>query len=156
MYKHIMVPLDGSKLAECVLPHLQSITKSCESGKVTFIRIVVPLHLHEGLEDRIPVEERRKIEGDSVKVAKEYLENVIKKTNLPNITAKSAVSQGQVNEKLLEFAEGNAVDLIMFSTHGRSGINRWVWGSTADKLLRSVCVPVIMVRAPGCGLISNS
>ena len=44
----------------------------------------------------------------------------------------------------------NEVDLIAISTHGRSGISRWVWGSVADRVLRSACVPVLMVRAPGC------
>jgi len=42
------------------------------------------------------------------------------------------------------------VDLIVIATHGRSGVSRWVWGSVADRILRSACVPVLMVRAPGC------
>jgi nucleotide-binding universal stress UspA family protein len=42
------------------------------------------------------------------------------------------------------------VDLIIIATHGRSGVSRWVWGSVADRILRSSCVPVLMVRAPGC------
>ena len=39
---------------------------------------------------------------------------------------------------------------LVIATHGRSGVSRWVWGSVADRILRSACVPVLMVRAPGC------
>jgi nucleotide-binding universal stress UspA family protein len=44
----------------------------------------------------------------------------------------------------------NDFDLIIIATHGRSGVSRWVWGSVAERILRSACVPVLMVRAPGC------
>lgn len=150
MYKHIMVPLDGSKLAECVLPHVESIAKTCETGKLTFIRVVTPLRLYEGAESRIPAEERQRLEDDSVEVAKKYLEQMVKKNRYNNLTAQSAILFGNVNEQLVDFANKNDVDLIVISTHGRSGPSRWVWGSVADRILRSSCVPVLMVRAPGC------
>jgi len=57
---------------------------------------------------------------------------------------------GRVVEELANFAEKNQIDLIIIATHGRSGVSRWVWGSVADRILRSSCVPVLMVRAPGC------
>ena len=51
---------------------------------------------------------------------------------------------------IAEYATKNEIDLIVIATHGRSGVSRWVWGSVADRILRSACVPVMMVRAPGC------
>ncbi len=150
MYKHIMVPLDGSKLAECVLPHVESIAMTCDAGKLTFVRVVTPFHLYEGGESRIPVEERRRLEKDSMEVARKYLDGMLRKTKYAKLTPQSAVLFGNVNEQLVDFADKNDVDLIIISTHGRSGPSRWVWGSVADRILRSACVPVLMVRAPGC------
>ena len=51
---------------------------------------------------------------------------------------------------LADYATKNQVDLIVIATHGRSGVSKWVWGSVADRTLRSACIPVLMVRAPGC------
>lgn len=150
MYQHVMVPLDGSKLAECVLPHVTAIAKTCEAGKITFVRVVTPLHLYEGSEHSIPAKERQRLEADSIEVAKKYLDQVIKQAKHDNVTAESVVLFGNINEQLVDFADKNGVDLIIIATHGRSGPSRWVWGSVADRILRSACVPVLMVRAPGC------
>jgi len=60
------------------------------------------------------------------------------------------VITGTVAENLADYAAKKAIDLIVIATHGRSGVSRWVWGSVADRILRSSCTPVLMVRAPGC------
>ena len=60
------------------------------------------------------------------------------------------VLEGNPAHTLAEYAEKNQFDLLVIATHGRSGVSRWVWGSVADRILRSACVPVLMVRAPGC------
>ena len=57
---------------------------------------------------------------------------------------------GKAAESLTEYTEKNGVDLIIMATHGRSGVSRWVWGSIADKVMRSSCVPVLLIRARGC------
>jgi nucleotide-binding universal stress UspA family protein len=58
--------------------------------------------------------------------------------------------EGSVTPTLSQWAEDNKVDLIVIASHGRSGISRWVYGSVADRLLRSSCAPILMIRAPGC------
>ena len=58
MYQHILVPLDGSELAECVLPHVKAISLGCAVVKVTLIRGVAQLHIRGGLESHISPEER--------------------------------------------------------------------------------------------------
>jgi nucleotide-binding universal stress UspA family protein len=55
-----------------------------------------------------------------------------------------------VAEDLADYAKKSGSDLIVVATHGRSGPSKWVWGSVAERILRSSCVPVLMVRAPGC------
>ncbi len=66
------------------------------------------------------------------------------------VNAKTAVIYGKAAEALSNFATENRTDLVVIATHGRSGISRWAWGSIADRLVRSVCAPVLIVRAPGC------
>jgi nucleotide-binding universal stress UspA family protein len=63
---------------------------------------------------------------------------------------KTEVVMGKAAESIAEYAEKRGVDLIAIATHGRSGVSHWVYGSAADKVMRSACVPVMMVRAPGC------
>ena len=74
----------------------------------------------------------------------------MQKTALEGAVLSYEVLEGDVAETLANWAENNGVDLIIIASHGRSGVGRWVMGSVADRLLRSVCVPVMMIRAPGC------
>ncbi len=150
MYQHIMVPLDGSELAECVLPHARAIALGCAVVKVTLIRVVEPLHIRDGLETRIPPEERERIEERSMDRARDYLEQIVKSLKETGIAAQSEVLHGHVVDKLIDYANMNEVDLIIVSTHGRSGVSRWAWGSVTDRILHAACVPVEMIRAPGC------
>ena len=57
---------------------------------------------------------------------------------------------GRAADRLVDFSEKNDIDLIVMASHGRSGVSRWAYGSVADKVFRASCVPVLMVRAPGC------
>ena len=150
MYQHVMVPLDGSELAECVLPHARAIALGCAVAKVTLVRVVEPLHIRGGLETRISPEEKERLEKRSMDLARDYLERVVKSLKETGIAAQSEVLYGHIVDKLIDYADMNEVDLIIISTHGRSGVSRWVWGSVTDRILRAACVPVTMIRAPGC------
>ncbi len=147
MYKNILVPLDGSELAEQVLPHVRTIATGCSVGKVTLVRVVPPLHLYGGVESRFSPEEKQEIENESIRVAREYLAGVTGQLTGGEITVEAAVLSGDVVEQLIDYASRNEVDLIVIATHGRSGVSRWAWGSVADRILRSAKVPVLMVRA---------
>lgn len=149
MYQHIMVPLDGSELAECVLPHVAAIATSCSVARVTLVRVVEPLRLHGGIETGISPEERHRLEADSMEVATSYLEERARQLADKGVTAGPEVLFGQVLEQLVDFVVKNGVDLIIVATHGRSGVSRMFLGSVADRLLRAAPVPVLMVRVPG-------
>ncbi|MFC1968513.1 universal stress protein [Chloroflexota bacterium] len=163
MYQNILVPLDGSELAECTLPHVESIAKGCQVNNVTLIQVVEPasweslampipasitLHntpptnagLAEGLE-RMELESKAQAEG--------YLQRVAGRLAYDG-EVKIEVMVGKVVESITEYASSINADLIIIATHGRSGASRWIWGSVADRILRSACVPVLMVRGPGC------
>jgi nucleotide-binding universal stress UspA family protein len=161
MYKKILIPLDGSELAECVLPHVEAISKSCSLGEAIFARVVEPFYLPTGIKGNTAVfqgtwevieKQKKDYEANAKTDAKKYLDAIGKRLNLGDLTPKSVLLAGKPADALVDYAAKNGVDLIILSTHGRSGISRWYWGSVAEKILRSACVPVMMVRAPGCGL----
>jgi len=157
MYQRIMVPLDGSELAECVLPHVESIAKGCSAPNVVFVRVVEPVHLpitaasYGGPaftgEDAVKV--RKELDERNKTAAQEYLGDIIRRSNYDGTALQAEVIMGKPADSLAEYAEKKEVDLIVMATHGRSGISRWVWGSVADKILHAACVPVLIVRAPG-------
>ena len=102
MYQHIMVPLDGSKLAECVLPHVEAITGGCKVGKVTLARVVVPLHFYAGLESRLSSEERQHLEAKAAEDARIYLEEIVGQLKNKGIVARFEVLQGRPASKLID------------------------------------------------------
>jgi nucleotide-binding universal stress UspA family protein len=150
MYQKIMVPLDGSELAECVLPHVEVIAMGCEVKDVIFVRAVEPLQLRSGSEWLPTPEEQQRIESSHRSGAQDYLNQLVGRLKCGSANLQTEVIMGKVAEGLGNYAEKSGVDLIIIATHGRSGVSRWVWGSVADRILRSACVPVLMVRAPGC------
>jgi nucleotide-binding universal stress UspA family protein len=152
MYKKIMVPLDGSKLAECVFPHLETIIKGCESPEVIVVQAVEPLSVPYGREvlQFTSLEQVKAFETHQKVEAEKYLKEVVARLKKTGVNARADVIYGKAGESLSDYATKNDVDLVIIATHGRSGISRWVWGSVADRLVRSVCVPVLMVRAPAC------
>ena len=152
MYKRIMVPLDGSDLAECVLPHLETIIKGCESPEVIVVQAVEPISIPYGREasQLTSLEQVKAFETHQKVEAEKYLKEIIARLGKTGVNAKADIIYGKAGEALSDYATKNNVDLVIIATHGRSGISRWVWGSVADRLIRSVCVPVLMVRAPGC------
>ena len=154
MYRKIMVPLDGSQLAECALPHVEAITTGCKTANVVFVRVVEPIQLPARLpaqgEFGFQDKDRRQIDEQRKKTAEAYLEKTIQKAALGETVPVYEVLEGSVAETLATWAEQNDVDLVIIASHGRSGVSRWVMGSVADRILRSVCVPVMMIRAPGC------
>jgi len=151
MYKKVLVPLDGSKLAECVLPHLETIAAGCNVQNIYFLRVVKPFYpVSDYMGDSISSVDVVSINKDAVTAAESYLKQVTDKIKYTDIEVHREVIRGNEAESIADYAKNNEMDLIIIATHGRSGVSRWVWGSVADRVLRSSCVPVLMVRAPGC------
>jgi nucleotide-binding universal stress UspA family protein len=149
MYQKILVPVDGSKLAECVLPHVESIAKVSGVENVVFLRVVEPFHV-PGEYYALSAENIERIDSEQRVEAENYLKKLVKQTRYDGVNVQSKVITGKAADSIAEYAAKNGVDLIIIATHGRSGVSRWVWGSVADRVLRSACVPILMVRAPGC------
>lgn len=151
MYTNIMVPLDGSELAECVFPHLETITKGCGVSNVLLVRAVEPFFVPEYVyASVVSAISPKEVDAENRVLAKKYLDGVVSRLSLNGAQIKAEVFMGKPSEVITDYAAKNKVDLIIIATHGRSGVSRWVWGSVADKVLRNSCAPVLMIRAPGC------
>ena len=154
------MPLDGLELAECVLPHVESIAKGGSVQEVVFFRVVEtlqwvvePPYMSSGMDESISFmegEDIRLIDSKNMTAAENYLNQLVTRIQYEGVAIQSEVVMGRAAESITECSAKNEVDLIIIATHGRSGVSRWVWGSVADRVLRSTCVPVLMIRAPGC------
>jgi len=156
MYKKIMVPLDGSELAECVIPHVKEFIKGCRVVSIALVRVIesVPTRFSEitpmgGESLNKLVEGNRKIERERKASAADYLNKLAEGLKREGVEIITTVLTGDVADNLADYADTQGVDLILIATHGRSGISRWIRGSVADRVLRFARVPVLMVRAPG-------
>ena len=153
MYQNIMVPLDGSKLAECVLPYVEKLATCCGTKQVILASVTERIPGYRAIEDYSqPLEERLVSEavGKKEKQAQRYLGRIAKTLEAKGIKVLTEVLLGNPAEEIALYATNQKCDLIIMASHGRSGPSRWAHGSVADKVFRASCVPILMVRAPGC------
>lgn len=142
MYKKVLVPLDGSKLAEQILPHVKTIIKAT-GGSAILVR-AVPVHAEFLLE--APGETKKWIEGAIARAGK-YLEGVARGLEKAGAKTKVEVLQGEPAAQILTSAEKENVDLIAMMSHGETGLSAFEQGSVAEKILKHSPRPVLMVRA---------
>ena len=148
-----MVTLDGSKLAECVLPHVEELAVGGMGEEVILVSVTERIQGYRAVSDYSqPLGERLVPEavGKKEKQAQRYLSKVAKGLEARGIKVQTEVLLGNPAEEIAFYAENKGCDLIVMASHGRSGPSRWAHGSVADKVFRASCVPVLMVRAPGC------
>jgi nucleotide-binding universal stress UspA family protein len=149
-YKYIVVPLDGSELAECVLPHLEAVTSNTKVSTVELVRVVQPLEMHYKAALPLDAKQEKQMNAAAIKEAEDYLQKVRAKLDTSQMTVTTKVLTGHVAETLASYLEKSGADLLLIATHGRSGLSRWVMGSTAQRVVEISCVPVLMVRPPTC------
>ena len=152
MYRKILAPLDGSELSECTLGHLMEVAKGCQVPEVVLLYVVEPYHQGE-MHYRhryLSEEDIRKRDVEEEAYGKEYLARVAEKVKKDGLSVKTAMAYGIPAEEIINYAEKNEVDLIIMSTHGRSGITRWALGSVADKVIRHSITPVLIAAPRSC------
>ena len=137
MYKAILVPLDGSKLAEAILPEIEKVA-SCMRARIILLR-VCRAHVFPGKD---PTE----AEVEVVRNAEKYLATIVADLNAKGFDVELHVRYGDVAEEILNHSKRNEIDLISMSTHGRSGLGRWLLGSVAEKIVRHCEKPVLLLR----------
>jgi nucleotide-binding universal stress UspA family protein len=160
MYKRILAPLDGSKLGECSLEHVKEVANGCHVSEVVLLTVIQPelFSIDYGSQSQIE-EEIREIEEAQKRArqkAEQYLKKASEKLKKHGIAVKSVVIQPEVlqsaAEIILDYSNNNNIDLIIMSSHGRSGITKWAFGSVAERVVRHSRTPVLTIVPAGCRL----
>jgi len=141
MYKRILLPLDGSALAEQALPHAIIQAERCQA-ELVLLKVLEPLQIHGLVKPSIEW-----VEENTTTLAREYLERIAAKVKADGIPVQVTTIKGHTPVEIVRFAEANEVDLIVMCTRGHSGFSRWLLGSVADRVVRGASVPVLLVRA---------
>ena len=153
MYKKILVPLDGSKLAESVLPHVESLARCSPGAEVMLVSVTERVTGFRVVDDYSePSGERLAPEavGKQERAARKYLGRIAKDLEAKGMKVLTEVLLGKPAEEITLFATNEGCDLIVMASHGRSGPSRWAHGSVAEKVFRANCAPLLMVKVPGC------
>jgi nucleotide-binding universal stress UspA family protein len=129
--QRFLVPLDGSDLAEAVLPVAAELVRRL-GGEIVLFRAFIP----EAKSERLTAWE-----------AREYLEHRKQVLTEQGVAVGIASQRGEAAEEIIGYAGAHGVDAILMSTHGRGGIARWALGSVADRVLRAAPAPVLLRRA---------
>ncbi len=145
---NILVPLDGSKQSEVVLPHIKNLASKLKSKVILLHVIVQPYHVYAGTEGVVEVpytkEELKMKKAD----AKNYLERVGRSFMGKGIRTSTQIKVGEAAEEIIKLAKESSIDIVAMSTHGRSGFSRWEHGSVADKVLHAGSTPLLLLREP--------
>lgn len=146
--KKILVPLDGSREGEAVIPHIAWLASGLGAEVVLFQALAGGYHTitAKGYEYAIYAEQQ--IASDKA-FAKDYLSDVGKQLKEKGIKLGAEVRLGHAAEEIIEFTDEVNADMVAMSTHGRSGVGRWVLGSVAEKVLHEGNKPLLLVRSPG-------
>jgi nucleotide-binding universal stress UspA family protein len=138
MFERLVVPLDGSELADAVLAQVRRILFHKDAELILVRAISVP----------------PSVEGDAVELpsilqaqAAKYLEGIAGDLSAQGARVRTVTRQGNPADVILDVAAEERASLIAMSTHGRSGLSRWTLGSVAEKVLRASRVPVLAVRS---------
>jgi nucleotide-binding universal stress UspA family protein len=144
MYQRILVPLDGSHLAEQVLAWVEILAKGMQS-RVELLRVIEPPP--PGLSDSVHGIYPHRVSASIGSHAQNYLESLAIPLRQNGLSVSSAVQEGNPAPAIASEAAKEPDTLIAMTTHGRSGIGRWLLGSVTDKVLRATTNPLLLVRA---------
>ncbi|GAJ08450.1 unnamed protein product, partial [marine sediment metagenome] len=149
--KTILVPLDGSKLAETALPYIEALVKQLgpEQVKVTLLRICQPQAVRSGYSPVISLGWEKQAARDMFQcklVARSYLGDIEKRLRAAGIRACAVVVTGEPDDKIIEYTQQKGTSLVAMTIHGRSGISRWAYGSVAERVMLEAPTPIFLVR----------
>jgi nucleotide-binding universal stress UspA family protein len=143
LINRILVPLDGSAAAEAVLPFVTKIAQATGSD-VLLVSAVTPIAVWDEAHAAVKWEAEEGQAGDYLQARRNELAHI-------GLTVQSRVVFGAAAEAILRIAMGDRADLIAITTHGRSGLARWVLGSVTAKLVHATNTPILVVRPPADG-----
>ncbi len=137
MLKRIVVPLDGSALAEAILPQVMEFARTL--GAELLVLRVAFAHVFPGVD-------ATKEEVETVRQAEEYVGGVAAQLADAGLAVRTSVRYGKPAVEIVSHVVDNHADFVAMSTHGRSGLSRLVMGSVAEAVVRNAGVPVLLVH----------
>ena len=141
MFKSILVPLDGSPLAECVLPHAVAMARPF-GALITLVHVCEPRRADEAVRPMNAVDwSIRTTEAEA------YLDKTANRLQAAGLDVRWQRLEGQAAEQILAFARQHQVDLIVVSSHGRSGLTGWNVSSVVQKIISRARLSVLVIRA---------
>ena len=151
MYQKVLVPLDGSDLAECTLLHVESLIKRGFAGEVTLLNLVkVDIPWAEAYDKRQPIDlvGTRKL---LFAASRKYLAKVASQLRSKGIKVKTkALEVNRPAYAIMEYAQKKGMDLIVMATHGHTGFKKLIPGNVAFGVLHESNVPVLLIRPESC------
>jgi nucleotide-binding universal stress UspA family protein len=142
VYKRILVPLDGSPLAEIALPYAEELATHLGS-EITLINVMGASENQDKPEHRVYISKMTALTEQNIKKSPDSTREKVKVTS----AIIGAPGLRHPAEEIVEYAVKENISLIIIATHGRTGISRWALGSTANKVARASKCPVLLIRA---------
>jgi nucleotide-binding universal stress UspA family protein len=143
LYRKILVPLDGSKTAQGVLPHAKALAYS-EGAEIILLNVAANPALEFAFSD--PSIAAKSI-AEQEEQGKNYIKGIESQLKSAGFKVSTLLREGAAADVILKVAEEMQVDVITMSTHGRSGAARWLMGSVADRVVRYAKSPVMLIRS---------
>jgi nucleotide-binding universal stress UspA family protein len=147
MYQHILLTLDSSHLAEQAIPHAENLA-SAAGARLTLLSCVEPYVI--GLPTAPSVAPMYDIDTDiesTVAEREDYMNGIKEMLAARGLKVSVVVLRGRPADEILHYAASNAVDVIVMTTHGRSGFGKFIYGSVTDRVLHGAHTPVMLIRA---------
>lgn len=146
MYKKILVPLDGSKLAECTLPHAESLAKQYDAELILMTVVEPSIKIGHGPKAMQLFEKQI---DTLIQDAKTYLKGLKGSFKKRNLKADMLVEYGSIVESIIHIAEDRSMDLVLIASHGRTGLSRVFFGSVASGVLNRIERPLMVIHPSG-------
>jgi nucleotide-binding universal stress UspA family protein len=141
MFNRILLPMDRSPLAECVLPHAAAVAHAFES-RITLVHVMDTPHRANWRHAVDPLNWRiSKAEAES------YLDDLALRLQKAGLTAEKQILEGEAADRIVEFSHKNSIPLIMVSSHGQSGLSGWNVSSVVQKIILRASTSILIVRA---------
>ena len=147
MYKIILVPLDGSKRAESILPYVETLARSFKSKVIFFVAIEPVLILEYN--EIIGMSEFMEKNDDLKEKTAEYLDSLQKKFSKKGIEVRTLIAHAPAVKAIVDAAEREKADLVAMASHGRTGLSRTFYGSIAAGVLQRIDRPLLLIRSRG-------
>jgi nucleotide-binding universal stress UspA family protein len=144
MLQNILVPLDGSPLAEQAIPLAARLARATH-GSIRLLHVVTVLNDYRSYASNCPALWKKIVE-DARHTALAYLANIADRDELQGLDVQLHICAGQPASSILDAVQSSHSDLIVLCSHGYTGLRRWALGSVAEQLARHATVPVLILR----------